>query len=230
MVLEDLEDLMETVTQGCRHYRAAPARGTPAARLHALSGHVNARRQASASCYTWTRACHAAAAEADVTAVDYPEAALSRVHNTEPDMVIPLSFFDYDSWDKKTKPAGFNMTIPPELEEEAARHQDARRNHMVDVPIFDGRPFSSSLTLDDSGMCMQHAPTALRGEDFYDIERVHTVYFDECVEFVKRMTGATAVLPFDHSIRNTLRAGEDGVGGPSACSRAAGEPRAGAAR
>ena len=63
MVLEDLEDLMESVAKGCRHYSPPPARGTPAARLRALSGHVNARRQAntpSANCYTCTRACHVA--------------------------------------------------------------------------------------------------------------------------------------------------------------------------
>ena len=60
---------------------------------------------------------------------------------------------------------------------------------------------------------MQYAPTAMRGEDFYEIEKVHSVYFDECIEYVKKMTGATKVLPFDHSVRNKLRAGQDGIGG-----------------
>ena len=51
----DIEDLGEE--QGrCSHYTAPPARRSPAARLHNLSGHVNYRRRLgtrSQDCYTW---------------------------------------------------------------------------------------------------------------------------------------------------------------------------------
>ena len=54
----------------------------------------------------------------------------------------------------------------------------------------------------------------MQGGDFYEVAKIHSTYFPECIEYVRRMTGATRVLPFDHSIRNTLRAGEAGIGGP----------------
>ena len=54
----------------------------------------------------------------------------------------------------------------------------------------------------------------MQGADFYDVQQVHSVYFPECVDFVKRMTGATAVLCFDHSIRNAAREGDGGISGP----------------
>ena len=54
----------------------------------------------------------------------------------------------------------------------------------------------------------------MRSADFYDVESVHAVYFDECAELVKRATGATAVLPFDHSVRNRLREGQGGISAP----------------
>lgn len=126
---------------------------------------------------------------------------------------MPLSYFDHDSWDKVTKPASFNMTLPQGMEEEAALHLNARRAHFVDTPIYDGRPYADSFSLDTSGLVLRHVPTAMDGEDFYEIEQVHRKYFPECVEFVKQMTGATAVLPFDHSVRNILRMREKNADG-----------------
>ena len=78
--LVDIEDLG---TEQCSHYTPPPPKGTPAARLHALSGHVNQRRQLgtpSENCYTCTAQCATseAAAPADrqalmKTLMDIPE-------------------------------------------------------------------------------------------------------------------------------------------------------------
>merc|ERR1719316_246426 len=130
----------------------------------------------------------------------------------EPHLVGTLNFFDYDRWDKVSKPAGFNMKIPPEMQAEANRRMAAaskRIDHQV--PIYNGRPVADQMALDTCGLCFQHVPTRMTKADWYDIQRVHDIYFPECIEYVKRMTGATAVLPFDHSIRNKSLAGKDGI-------------------
>ena len=79
---------------------------------------------------------------------------------------MPLSFFDYESWDKVTKPASFNMTLPEGMEDEAALHMSARRTHLVDTAVYDGRPYAGSFSLDTSGLVMRHVPTSMDGEDF----------------------------------------------------------------
>jgi hypothetical protein len=131
-----------------------------------------------------------------------------------PDVVVPMNFFDYEQWDKVTKPANFNMEIPNHLREEAKKrmHAAARRVHL-DTPIYNGRQVQKELTLDTAGFCVETAPTDMQPKDFYDIQTMHTKYFPDCVDYVKRMTGATKVLPFDHSIRNKVLEGRGGISG-----------------
>jgi hypothetical protein len=147
-------------------------------------------------------------------AASYPSGALNRVSGMAPNLTVPMNFFDYNGWDKVTKPANFNMRIPPELKAEAKKRMDAAAKRInINVPIYDGRPVQEHITLDTAGFCVQTSPTVMEGQDFYDIQTLHKKYFPECIDYVKRMTGATKVLPFDHSIRNKLLLGQDGISG-----------------
>ena len=141
--------------------------------------------------------------------------AQKRVAGLRPDFTVPVRYFDYNRWDKVTKPAEFNMKIPKHLHEEAEKHSTAARlvAH-VNTPIYNGRVVED-ITLDSTGFSFGHAPTTMEGQDFYDIHTVHTKYFPEVIEHIKCLTGATAVLPFDHSVRNsTLMRDGTGIGGP----------------
>ena len=111
--------------------------------------------------------------------------------------------------------AEFNMKIPKHLHEEAEKHSTAARLvAYVNTPIYNGRVVED-ITLDSTGFSFGHAPTTMEGQDFYDIHTVHTKYFPEVIEHIKCLTGATAVLPFDHSVRNsTLMRDGTGIGGP----------------
>lgn len=81
----------------------------------------------------------------------YPATALARVAGAAAAaeaVTVPLSFFDYEGWDKVTKPAGFNMEIPPELQAEAELHTSARRNAAHDTNIYAGRRCQDQMSLD----------------------------------------------------------------------------------
>ena len=142
------------------------------------------------------------------------ERAQERVKHLQPDFVVPVNYFDYEKWDKTTKPANFNMKIPAHLREEAAKQSTASKLRVtVKTPIFNGRKVNN-IGLDTTGFNFGLAPTTMEGKDFYDIQTVHTKYFPEVVEYMKNLTGATAVLPFDHSVRNiTLVKNGTGIGG-----------------
>ena len=134
-----------------------------------------------------------------------------RVAGLRPDFTVPVRYFDYGKWDKVTKPAEFNMKIPKHLHEEAAKQSMAAKLAVrVNTPIYNGRVVED-ITLDSTGFSFGHAPTTMEGQDFYDIHTVHTKYFPEVIEHIKCLTGATAVLPFDHSVRNSTLM-RDGTG------------------
>ena len=80
----------------------------------------------------------------------YPSAAQARVANLQPDVVVPISFFDYDAWDKITKPANSIMmrmvNPPPELRADAKnRMKAASKRIMVDTPIYNGRLVKATI-------------------------------------------------------------------------------------
>ena len=95
--------------------------------------------------------------------------AQKRVAGLRPDFTVPVRYFDYNRWDKVTKPAEFNMKIPKHLHEEAEKHSTAARlvAH-VNTPIYNGRVVED-ITLDSTGFSFGHAPTTMEGQDFYDI-------------------------------------------------------------
>ncbi|MEM7541814.1 MAG: CmcJ/NvfI family oxidoreductase [Pseudomonadota bacterium] len=80
------------------------------------------------------------------------------------------------------------------------------------VEIFDVRNDMESLTLDKNGLCVVRE--ALPDLDFFDLETVARDYYPQCIELVKRTTGAQQVVAFDHNVRDKGRTDEDGVSGP----------------
>jgi hypothetical protein len=73
--------------------------------------------------------------------------------------------------------------------------------HLVsDVPIENVRGKESSYTLDTSGFqFFSGYPTKLSYEGFEDEEEIKRVYYPESEELIKKLTGATRVVFFDHS-------------------------------
>ena len=103
--------------------------------------------------------------------MDYPHSALKRVADMQPSMVVPMNFFDYDSWDKFTKPANFNMKVPESMKAEALRRETAAALRInVPTPIYNGRSVRDVFSLDSEGFCFQDFPTSMSSEDFYDIQ------------------------------------------------------------
>jgi hypothetical protein len=75
------------------------------------------------------------------------------------------------------------------------------------VPIFDMRPVADGLTLDVQGFTLVPAPTAVT--DFFDEAQLQATYYPEAENLVKRATGATRVVVFDHTIRRRTHGVED---------------------
>lgn len=82
------------------------------------------------------------------------------------------------------------------------------------VRIHDARSVADELSLDAEGMAIEHHDSAVT--NFYDADEVKRVYYPEVVDLVKRATGATKVVVFDHNVRNETRAnaGTDGARQP----------------
>jgi hypothetical protein len=80
------------------------------------------------------------------------------------------------------------------------------------VRIHDARPIAKDLSLDRQAFMLTHHDTQVR--DFYDEEEVSATYKAEVEALVKRETGASKVLVFDHTIRAADRAVERGLRTP----------------
>ncbi len=86
----------------------------------------------------------------------------------------------------------------------------ARTNIVEDahtVPVFDMRPVADGLSLDVQGFELVPAPTAVT--DFYDEAQLEATYYKEAEDLVKRATGASRVVVFDHTIRRRTQGAED---------------------
>jgi hypothetical protein len=70
--------------------------------------------------------------------------------------------------------------------------------------IRDGRAHAEKFSLDRQGFVLVDHPTAMK--DFFDPEELKRVYYAEAIELIKRVSGATRVVLFDH----TLRSGDEG--------------------
>lgn len=74
----------------------------------------------------------------------------------------------------------------------------------IDMKITDARPDLPEMSLDKNGICLLPTQTALSHQDFYhNEEKIRTVYYKEMEELVRRATGASRVVVFDHNVRNS---------------------------
>lgn len=79
------------------------------------------------------------------------------------------------------------------------------------VPIRDARAIADDLRLDEIGFALHTRPSEF--SDFYDEAAVRKHYYPEVEATMRSLTGALAVIVFDHNVRGTARAarGEFGV-------------------
>ncbi|SKA20882.1 hypothetical protein SAMN02745126_04156 [Enhydrobacter aerosaccus] len=80
------------------------------------------------------------------------------------------------------------------------------------VRVHDARPYAASLSLDKQAFILARHDTHVR--DFYDEADLRSVYFPEVEALIKRETGASKVVVFDHTIRTADRAVERGLRTP----------------
>jgi hypothetical protein len=64
--------------------------------------------------------------------------------------------------------------------------------------MLNGRELDPLPSLETTGFQLEHAPTAVT--DFSDTTQIAMTYYTEMREVVKRATGATRVLVFDHTV------------------------------
>lgn len=67
--------------------------------------------------------------------------------------------------------------------------------------MHDGRLLQPPAALHDTGFALERCPTSVR--NFRDDDEVVRTYYTEMRELVKRASGATRVMIFDHTVRNT---------------------------
>lgn len=68
------------------------------------------------------------------------------------------------------------------------------------VIVRNGRALAGRLSLDREGFLLAHQPTAFAR--FYDSDQVKAAYYPEVEALVKRLTGASRVVVFDHNVRH----------------------------
>lgn len=78
------------------------------------------------------------------------------------------------------------------------------------VEVTNGRWRQESFTLDQEGFALTHHTTSL--ETFDDDDEIRQVYYAEMEALLKRETGASRVLVFDHNVRKD----DSGAGDPGA--------------
>ena len=77
------------------------------------------------------------------------------------------------------------------------------------VRIYSARSKSNPFTIDTAGFQLTQFQSDV--PDFHNEEDVQTVYYPETEALVKRLTGASRVLAFDHNLRSTKFTGENEV-------------------
>jgi hypothetical protein len=80
------------------------------------------------------------------------------------------------------------------------------------VRVHDARPDVASISLDREGFCLTRHDTKVA--DFLDERQVRDVYYPEVDALVKRETGASRAVIFDHTIRHADRPTERGLRAP----------------
>jgi hypothetical protein len=80
------------------------------------------------------------------------------------------------------------------------------------VEVQDGRARAADFSLDRQAFRLVSHDTKVR--DFYDNEEVKTAYYAEVEALIKRETGASKVVIFDHTVRTADKAVERGLRAP----------------
>jgi hypothetical protein len=78
------------------------------------------------------------------------------------------------------------------------------------VSISDARPIANDLRLDEQGFELHSRPSGFA--NFYDETAVRERYYPEVQAVVRGITGAAAVIVFDHNVRSAARAARGEVG------------------
>lgn len=114
-----------------------------------------------------------------------------------PDFTCTLNYSDHKKGDKN--PFAY---MYQRMDGGPMRSGGARKP--VDMLIHDVRPQQTEITLDKNGCALVPHPTSLSREDFYKCpDKIKSVYYAEMEDLVKRATGASRVLVFDHNLRNS---------------------------
>ena len=72
------------------------------------------------------------------------------------------------------------------------------------VSIYNGRTSRNQLRLDTQGFVLRQHDTAVR--NFHDENEIKATYYSEVERVVKDLTGASAVIVFDHNVRSSSKA------------------------
>jgi len=102
------------------------------------------------------------------------------------------------------KPRSYGYNPPAGMPARTSRYTE----HML--PIRNGRPLVSDLSLDKQGFAFLRHCSALT--DFYDEAQVKTLYYPESEQLVAAATGASKVVVFDHNLRSSAALGDDAKG------------------
>ena len=68
------------------------------------------------------------------------------------------------------------------------------------MPVRDARALAEEPGLETAGFTLVDAPSAVK--DFYDEQQLKDTYYAEVENLVKKLTGASKVMVFDHTIRD----------------------------
>ncbi len=80
------------------------------------------------------------------------------------------------------------------------------------VRVHNARPYAKDLSLDRQAFILAAHDTQVR--DFYDEAELRSAYYAEVEALVRRETGASKVVVFDHTVRTGTRAVERGLRTP----------------
>ena len=84
------------------------------------------------------------------------------------------------------------------------RRRRSGTQELLPMSIRNGRPFAGQLSLDENGFVFIEHQTQVT--DFFDPEQVKAVYYPEVERLIRKVSGASRVVLFDH----TLRSGDEG--------------------
>ena len=108
-----------------------------------------------------------------------------------------------------------DLSIPPVTYNPPAGTGVPRRDgnyRFFRVRVHNARPYAKDLSLDKQAFILTHHDTQVR--DFFDEAELKSTYYREVEELVKRETGASKVVVFDHTVRAGDRAVERGFRQP----------------